>query len=62
MSKKIFKREYFCCNITAECEIFETGVVLYDSIAKLKKKTKCWKKCGIAKVTIFAETLVKGKY
>ena len=55
-----FKRKFYCCNVMAEDEIFETPVTLYDSVTKLKKKTRCWKECGIAEITITGKSLTPG--
>ena len=54
------KRKFYCCNTAAEDEIFETPITLYDSVTKLKKKTRCWKECGIAEITITGKSLTLG--
>lgn len=53
-------KKLYCCNTTADHEIFETPVTLYTSVPKLKKKQNCWKECGISEITVTTKVLTPG--
>jgi hypothetical protein len=55
------KKKFYCCNVAAEWELFETATTLYPSVAKLKKARTCWKYCGIAEITMTGKAITKGR-
>jgi hypothetical protein len=59
---KLFTKDFYCCKITADHELFEIPTTLYPSLAKLKKAHKSWKDCGIVKITLLASVVLDGKY
>lgn len=51
----------YCCGVDYQHELGETTVPFFKSIRSLKKHQKCWKQCGIVKVTMREFWLVKQK-
>lgn len=56
------KKKFYCCSTDARHEMFEQPVTLYPTMAKLKKKSRCWEECGITEITISGRVVVKGKF
>lgn len=47
--------EVYMCGVDFQHEFGETDVRTFASAEQLKEKTKCWKSCGIVKVTLKIE-------
>lgn len=43
---------YICGTDTTEINLGATDVIIYPSVAALKKKRKCWKECGILEIEV----------
>jgi hypothetical protein len=52
---------YICGTDVLEISLGATDIIIYPSITELKKKSKCWKECGIVEIKLYnLKTKVKG--
>ncbi len=60
MTKNKNLKGYICGNDDTELSLGATDVVVYPTIASLKRNRKCWKERGIIELEVKCKIVVKG--
>lgn len=62
MKKQRKLKGYICGTDISDISLGASDVVIYPSVALLKKKRSCWKECGIIEINLSGcKQVAKGK-